>query len=41
MYWKKQEEAFDMVLVNEAGEIIVTKGIQDAFTTECAYEIVE
>ena len=33
-YWKANKEKFDVILVKEDGSLIITKGIEDAFSSE-------
>lgn len=40
-YWKEYRDKFDMVLENDNGKIIITKGIEKDFTSDFDYEVVE
>ena len=40
-YWKKHSEEFDAILVTKDGEITVTQGLADSFSSERNYDITE
>ncbi len=40
-YWRAHSDLFDAVLVTDEGEIFVTEGIRDAFTSDYPFEIIE
>ena len=40
-YWREHSEEFDAILVTKDGEITVTKGIADSFSSERNYDIAE
>lgn len=40
-YWRKHKESFDMVLVEEDGQITATKGLTDSFSSKQEWETVE
>lgn len=39
-YWRRQGEAFEMVLVNDQGHIYVTEGIKDSFECSEKYTVI-
>ena len=39
-YWRSHAEKFDMILAKEDGTLLVTEGIEDAFSTEYEYEVI-
>lgn len=39
-YWKQHKEEFDIVLVEENGEIYVTEGLEDQFSSEESFQII-
>ena len=40
-YWREHKESFDMVLVEEDGQITATKGLTDSFSSKQEWETVE
>ena len=40
-YWKEHKQEFEAVLVEESGEIWITEGLEDKFSTEESYQIIE
>lgn len=40
-YWERYGEEFEMVLVTEKGEILVTEGICEEFETEEEYLVID
>ena len=40
-YWREHREEFDAILVTKDGEITVTQGIADSFSSERNYDIAE
>lgn len=40
-YWKKNSDKFDLVLEDDNEQITITKGIEEYFTSEFEYEVVE
>lgn len=40
IYWKQHKEEFDAVLVEENGEIYVTEGLEDKFSSEESFQII-
>ena len=39
-YWRAHTDEFDMILAKEDGTLLVTEGIEDAFSTEYDYEVI-
>ena len=39
-YWDQHRDAFDVILVEEDGDITVTAGLQDIFSSELPFEVV-
>ena len=33
-YWHEHEEEFDVILLNSGGQVIITEGLDGAFTSE-------
>lgn len=40
-YWKKNSDKFDMVLETDKQQIIITKGIEENFTSDFDYDVME
>lgn len=40
-YWEKNKDQFDLVLEEDNGQITITKGIEEHFTSEFEYDVVE
>ena len=40
-YWKERRDLFDMILVEEDGNITVTSGLKDCFTSDLPFETAE
>ncbi len=40
-YWRAHSEEFDVILYDENGNLYVTEGLQDAFTSKLPYEIIK
>ena len=39
--WRNNKELFDMVLITDSGELIITSGIEDSFTADRPFETVK
>ena len=39
-YWKAHADEFDMILAKEDGTLLVTEGIEDAFSSDYEYEVI-
>lgn len=40
-YWRQHKEAFDTILVEKDGSITITEGIQDCFTSDFSFTVVD
>lgn len=40
-FWKNNKDQFDMILMTDKNEIIITEGIKEAFSSDMNYEIVD
>ena len=40
-FWREYKESFDCILVDEDGGVFITKGIEDIFTSDLAFEVCE
>ena len=40
-YWKAHQYAFDMILLTDEGDLLITKPLADAFTSDFDYSIIE
>lgn len=40
-YWRNHSDEFDVILLEKDGEITVTEGIEDSFTSDYPYDVVE
>lgn len=39
--WRENPELFDMILITDSGEIFITSGIEDSFTSDRPFEVVK
>lgn len=39
--WENNQNLFDMILITDSGEIFITSGISDSFTSDNSYEVIE
>ncbi len=39
--WRKNKELFDMILITDSGELFITSGISDSFTSDRMFEVVK
>ncbi len=40
-YWRAHQEAFEMVLIKDDGTVCVSKGLEDVYTQDTAFQVIE